>query len=101
MVKKKKKPATKFDTSFVQDGKIVDMAYETVFASLFTEEDKEILAEKGTENPILEERALWVAYGLFNAIDSAERDRFADVVNPFLEKLDEFIANHGGWEHWD
>lgn len=96
----KKKSKYKFDESFVQDKEIVKMAHEVVFANLFTEEAKEILAEKGFPNPTLQERALWVAYGLFNALDSTERKGFEDLIDPFIEKLDDFIEEHGGWEYF-
>ena len=70
-----------------------------VLAGMFQPGDGEILAEKGFPNPTNKEKALWIAYGLFNEIDLVD-DKFATTLYEFQRVVDEFIGNNGGWDYF-
>ena len=70
-------------------------AMTTVFKGLITDKQVEILKEKGHENPTDEEKALWVAYGLFNALECS--NNMADSSKNFAYAVDDYIEQKGGW----
>ena len=74
-------------------------ALTAVLAGMFQPGDGEILAEKGFPNPTNKEKALWVAYGLFNEIVGVH-DEYATTLYEFQRIADEFIANNGGWDYF-
>lgn len=74
-------------------------ALTAVLAGMFQPGDGEILAEKGFPNPTNKEKALWVAYGLFNNIEGVH-DEFATTLYEFQRVVDEFIGNNGGWNYF-
>ena len=74
-------------------------ALTAVLAGMFQPGDGEILAEKGFPNPTNKEKALWVAYGLFNDIDCVH-DEYATTLYEFQRVVDEFIGNNGGWDYF-
>lgn len=74
-------------------------ALTTVLVGMFQPGDGEILAGKGFQNPTDKEKALWVAYGLFNDIERVH-DKFAISLYEFQRVVDEFIGNNGGWDYF-
>ena len=71
-------------------------AMTTVFKGLITDKQIEILKEKGHENPTDEEKALWVAYGIFNALECSSN--MADSSKNFAYAVDDYIEQKGGWD---
>lgn len=71
----------------------------SVLAGMFQPGDSEILANKGFPNPTNKEKALWVAYGLFNEIEQVNDD-YLTTLYEFQRVVNEFIGNNGGWDYF-
>ena len=71
-------------------------AMTTFLAPLATDNDIKILKEKGHENPTVEEKALWVAYGIFNALECS--NNVGGSAQNFAFAVDDYIEQKGGWD---
>ena len=71
-------------------------ALTKVFSRLITDEEIQILEEKGHKNPTDEEKALWVAYGVFNAMECSNNVRGSS--QNFAYAVDSYIDHQGGWD---
>lgn len=71
-------------------------ALTKVFSRLITDDEIEILEEKGHTNPTDEEKALWVAYGIFNALECSDNVRGSS--QNFAYAVDSYIEHQGGWD---
>lgn len=65
-------------------------------APLATDNDIKILKEKGHKNPTEEEKALWVAYGVFNALECS--NNVGGSTQNFAFAVDDYIEQKGGWD---
>lgn len=71
-------------------------ALTKVFSRLITDDEIQILKEKGHENPTDEEKALWVAYGVFNALECSNNMHGSS--HNFAYAVDSYIEHQGGWD---
>ena len=71
-------------------------ALTPVFARLITDKDIQILKEKGHVKPTDEEKALWVAYGIFNALECS--NNMSGTTHNFAYAIDSYIEHQGGWD---
>lgn len=71
-------------------------ALTPVFARLITDKDIQILKEKGHVKPTDEEKALWVAYGIFNALECS--DNMPASAQNFAYAVESYIQHQGGWD---
>lgn len=71
-------------------------ALTKVFSRLITDEEIQILEEKGHPNPTDEEKALWVAYGIFNALECS--NNMPGSSQNFAYAVDSYIEHQGGWD---
>ncbi len=71
-------------------------ALTKVFSRLITDEEIQILEEKGHKNPTDEEKALWVAYGIFNAMECS--NNVGGSSQNFAYAIDSYIDHQGGWD---
>lgn len=78
---------------------VPETALIQVLAGMFQPGDREILANKGFKNPTEKEKALWVAYGVFNDIECVNDD-FVMTLYEFQRVVSEFIDNNGGWDYF-
>lgn len=65
-------------------------------APLATDNDIKILKKKGHENPTEEEKALLVAYGVFNALECS--NNVGGSAQNFAFAVDDYIEQKGGWD---
>lgn len=71
-------------------------ALTKVFSGQITDDEIKVLKEKGHANPTDEEKALWVAYSIFNALECSDNVRGSG--QNFAYTVHAYIEHQGGWD---
>lgn len=79
---------------------IPENALTKVLVGLFKPGFEKVLADKGFPNPTEQEKALWVAIGLYYDLGHLDEEYVIYYGYELQRALNNFIENNGGWDYF-